>query len=67
MFIEQRRSPHERSDMRDCGLRTCASLIEVDPAYRWAPAGYACYRDLVTCTHGSVIAFALSLHRQVLK
>jgi hypothetical protein len=29
--LDKRRSPHERSDMRDCGTRTCASLIEVIP------------------------------------
>jgi carbon-monoxide dehydrogenase large subunit len=27
--------------MRDCGTRTCASLIEVGPAYRCAHTGYA--------------------------
>jgi hypothetical protein len=33
--------------MRDCGTRKCARLIEADPAYRCAHAGYACYQRQV--------------------
>jgi hypothetical protein len=32
--------------MRDCGTRTCASLIDVDPAYRRAHAGYALLSEM---------------------